>query len=525
MFKSLKNAYLFIFLLNCLRAFKWVRNQESEKEILKELNKIYALPLCSNKFKSFFFSKNKINKGFQCALSQKIFSETLDKGLASLVMLGRYGYKKPVIMPYPLEWRQYLQKHGVRPHFLSRFAFMGVLFRKLQEALSETNALWKYRLNSSIILNDYVSFIGVPLNALKPSSPHKRLDNFLTYVEKKFPQSHLLFVGNSFEKITEQATLNIYPFPSLSSFFLRMKFIGASFLKLWGALLYGIFGKWAFLYMLKDTIIAKYVEMLEDKDLPKEVIFLNSYYIYEPLWALILEQRGVRVSLLFYATNTYNIQFNKGDYGLFPGYQQMSWKKFYTFHENHKKFIEKVTTGPVKVEIEKDGINMVDSLDILELQEGPKLALFDVQPFRDSFLALIGRPTHLYTYDISKAIFEDVLEWCLQNKVYLIVKPKREVNNRLCPFYKKMLDKILMHEHCIVLDSKHSPKAVCEKVDLVVCQPFTSVALFAQSLNKPVAYYDVTKSLKKNQPACQGVSLLQGKKELYEFLNASLKKR
>ncbi len=525
MLKKFKNSYSFIFALNCLRAFKDVRDKESEKEIFRELNLIQSIPLCSEKSNIFCRSGHKVDNSFQCAVSQKMISENLDKGLASMVMLARYGHKKPIIIPYPREWREHLQKIGIKQHSLSRITFIAVLFKKLQEAFSEVIALWQYSMTPAQSFKNYISFVGVPSNALETSRPGKKLDNFLSYAEQKFPQSSFIFTGDTFQKITERASINIYPFLPLKSFLQKVKFLGISFIKICISLVYGSVGKWCSLYMLKDEIISQYVKMLKDKDLPKKAIFLNSYYIYKPLWARILEQRGTEVSLFFYATNTFNIQFNKGDYGIFPGYQQMSWKKFYTLHKNHKKFIEETTKKSIWGEVEKQPVNMVDNRIPLELPAGPKIALFDVQPFRDSFLALIGRPTNLYKNDISQVIFKDVLEWCIQSKVFLIIKPKREVNKRLCPFYKKILEKTLAHERCIVLDSRYSPKIVCQNVDAVICQPFTSVALSAITMNKSVAYYDVTEMLKKSQPACQGVPLLHGKKELYEFLNASLKKR
>ena len=275
--------------------------------------------------------------------------------------------------------------------------------------------------------------------------------------------------------------------------------------------------------MLKEEIISKYINCLDDRDLPKEVIFLNSHYIYKPLWAITLEQRNVPVSLLFYSTNMYNIQFRNDEYGLVYGYKKMNWHKFYTFHENHKEFIKNCTSTNVEIEVEREPINLVDSDVMLELPAGPKIALFDVQPFRDSFLALIGRPTNLYKYDISKAMLDDILDWCIKNKTFLVIKPKRDVNKKLCPHYKKMIES-LNKEWCIVLDSAYSTKTVSAAVDVIICQPFTSAALSAVALHKPVAYYDVTGTINLDQPACQGVKLLQSKRILYEFLEKALEK-
>lgn len=517
MFKKIKKHLLAVYAIDCLRAFKVIRDKEGEKEIFRELNIIQSMPL--------FSAKNTVNDDFQCALSQKLFHENLDKGLSSVVMLARYGYKKPIIMPYPKKWRQYLKKIGLKQHWISGAAFMLTIFIKVREAFFEIRSLLRYSSEFPSNFKNYIVFQGVPLNALDINPLGINLDNFLSYAKQKFPQNNLIFIGQCYYKIDEQATIACYPFLPLKSYFQKTKFLFNVSIKFCTGMVCGILGKWPPLYMLKDEIISQYIKVLDEVDLPHKIFFLNSHYIYKPLWAVFLEKRGIDVCLFFYSTNTYNIQFNDDEYGLISGYKQMTWNKFHTFHENHKEFLKKVINKSIIVEIEKDPINFVDCAVPLTLPDSPKIALFDVQPFRDSFLSSIGRPTNLYHYDVSKAIFEDILDWCIQNKTFMVIKPKRDVNNRLCPKYKKMLKELYDHKWCIVLNSNYSPKRVCEKVDLAICQPFTSAALSAEAVLKPAVYYDPTKILKKDQPACQGINLLQGREELYDFLNKTMRKR
>lgn len=520
MFRKIKGSLYFKYSLISLRALKVVRDKEGEREVFKHLKAIQRIRL--------FSPKNLITRGlgyqtpdvFSEALSQKLFKESLDTGLSSLVMISRCGYKKSLLIPYPKPWRQYLNTIGLKPHFLSSLLFLVNIIYKLREGITELGRLYKYNLKDFSKIQDHISFIGVPENALLESPPTKPLYNFLTYAQSKFSEKNILFESSINTQINDKSFQCTYPFLSLTETKEKTLFIVSAIWKGILSILPLMLGHWAYAYMFKDTLISSYVKRLRPTRLPQKIIFLNSFYIYKPLWAIELEKKGVEVALLFYATNTYDLQLEDSrTYGMIPGYAEMTWKKFYTLHNNHKEFLEKTVKRKISVSVETKPFSLTDYGSPLNLPLGPKIALFDVQPFRDAFLASIGRPTNIYTSDISEKIFSDLYNWCEENKVYLIIKPKRDVRKRLCPRYASLIGRYKEKEFCFFADSLFSPIKICQEVDAIICQPFTSAALFAVEGKKPVVYYDPISPFILEQPANQGISLIRTPAYLYNFLN------
>lgn len=506
MFENFKRSYQFKYAYNCLRAYKHVKSKEGEKYIFFEADVIQMIPILKNEIGA---ANNNIS------LTQKMLHENLN-GLSSVIMLARYGYKGKVILPYTKSWRRHLISIGIKPHILSAPLFLLNVYRKFKDGVCEFRRLNSY---STIFDNNgdkYISFIGFPLNSLDMNI-NGELDNFLNYAQRKFPNNNLVFVSTVSKVINAKSTIANYPFPAFQTRLQNIKFILLSIFTIVKSLIEALIGKWESAYLLKDIIQLNYVKLLDIKNLPQKVIFSNSHYIYKPIWTNQLAQD--QVALLFYSTNTYNIKFETDEYGIAPGYKNMNWGSYYTFHTNHRDFIQKIVGKKVTIQIENAPINLTDKAQNLNFPVGLKVALFDVQPFRDGFLSLIGRPSNIYDYNASKFIFMDIIEWCISNNVYLILKQKREVNKRLCKQYARLLELIQSSGKCIIVDSMYSPRTISKLVDAVICQPFTSAALSAVYEGKPVVYYDPVSSFIKDQPACQGVQLLNEKAELHGWLS------
>ena len=516
MLNTLKYKYKFTYLYNALRALQYVRSVEGETKIFECLNYIQSIPLCP---------KRKNTPHFQLAVSQKLFWECTDTGLATAVMLSRYKYNKPLILPYPKQWRNYLESIGLINHRLSKIYFYKMIFYKLIEGIKEYCLLLKKSIHDNsekkIDFTNYVLFLGFPENALKLRNNNIKLDNFMSYTKEKYKDKNLVYYGLQSKHIASGCFTTTYLFCPLNNFTQITNFLFTGAMMVLKAILSLVLGQWSRAYMLKDEMLAKYIDYLPREALPNEVVFSNSYYVYKPLWAQKLEKLNKKVVLLFYATNTYNIETKKTEYGMYPAYSHMTWSNYYTFHENHKKFLQSVCKNS-HVHVEESAINLVDKSKSISLPNGTKIAVFDVLPFRDAFLAKIGRPTTLYDFPTSKQFLLDILSWCEKNKTYLILKTKRNVKNRSCPKYSRMLKKLSSNKWFIIVDSQYSPRTVSSQVDAVICQPFTSAAISAKEVCKLVAYYDATGELKQNQLACQGVRLLDDKLKLWEYLDRNI---
>lgn len=523
MLKKVKRSYYFKYNRICVRAFKAVRQEEGEREIFKQLAVIQKTRLY---FPKKFLAPSLgciLTEEFSDAVSQKLFKESIDTCLASLIMLGRNKYKDSLVIPYPKPWKEYLKSLGLVPKIFSPLLFWIILFYRLKEGVREVLRLYQYKVNYYSKIKNYISFVGVPENGLLETSCSKYLYNFLSYTQCRFPEFQIVCENPRIAEKNGRCFQSTYTFLPLIDTKKKILFLISSLRVCLLSILSLFLGHWTYAYMLKDIIISNYVARLSPLKLPKKVIFLNSSYIYKPLWAIEMEKKGAEVALMFYATNTYDLKFeDRNSYGIIPGYERMTWNTYYTLHSNHKNFIEESVKRKVCVHVETKPFSLTDSIAPLELPEGPKIALFDVQPFRDAFLASIGRPTNIYTSKISEQIFSDILKWCEENKVYLIIKPKRDVHKRLCMDYASLMKRYDESKWCIFVDSMYSPMKICKQVQAVVCQPFTSAALFALSQDKPVTYYDPISRFVLEQPANQGIPLRTTCEDLYKFLNKSV---
>jgi len=517
-FNRLKERYVFSYLRHLLGSFKKVRTLEGESGILAILNELqnHKIPISYPLLR--WMLPKKVRPIFEINLRQKLLRDLLETGLSSAIMLSRGGSNFKTILPVPQSWQIFLEKNSVFLNKFSSIYFVYYIFLKFREGLSEIFELL-CRYEKSPASAEAAVLIGFPPAAVAILSNEKiKLRNFISWVREKFNQKEYWIIGQEQRKISDTVLESRYPFPSLNRL-KKIKFVMRSLFLTVKVMIAGILGQWTLLYLFKELVDYYYVECLQAEDLPSLFIFSNSCYIYRPLWTHLAEERGSEIRLLFYATNTYNVKLAIGDYGLMPGYGIMTWPIYHTFHQNHAKFLEEILQAKVKIYVEESPIPLEDSEDKLEMPECKKIALFDVQPFKESFMAKIGRPTSLYTFAISKTIFEDLQAWCQENNILLIIKPKRGVGKRLCPKYFRMLKQLRLLSYVKIAYSQCSPERICEQVDAVICQPFTSAALFASAKRIPVAYYDPTHIFLKEQPACQGVPVLQGKVELNDWLS------
>ncbi len=454
-------------------------------------------------------------------LKQKLLKASLDHDLAPALMLAAAGRAFPVIVRVPASWRLFLRAKGTKIHLLSAVLWRAEILRKFMDGIRVYKRLNKNTQPAPGV--PYAVLMGLHGGTYTSVLRNKNAKDFFAWFRDCFPLSHYWIVPASVENYTSIRDCTWVPaaFPALptktqSEFQITArKIIVTAFAQL-------CTGRWHNAYMLVDRLEEIYMGLVPAADLAQMYAFTNANYIYRPLWTYEVERRGAEVSLFFYAINSFNIALASGrGNGTAPGYSLMSWPHIYTQHENHKKFLQSTMSqqanihvvGLIPYEDNAADIHLPDTINILYL---------DVQPFRKAFMASIGRPCHFYTQEVARESFEDIVSVTTDMQVRLFIKPKRDVGKRLPSGYREMLTEAEQKKHVTVIDSYISPLRLCAKVDIVICQPFTTAALFAESAGKPVVYYDAQGLFIKDQPACQGVPLLKGRAELADWLSERL---
>lgn len=452
-------------------------------------------------------------------LVQKLLKTSLDHDIGPALMLASAGNEFPIIVRVPVRWRAFLKARGSKLHFLSSVFWWIEILRKFREGLRAYSRL----LTSSIQApsTSYAVLNNLHDNTYGSVFQNQNAQDFLKWFHYKFSYKNYWIIPGSPQesKSVDNFSLVPSPFPALTAservqFQLSAKgAIIAAFLKLMA-------GKWQGTYMLADKLEEIYIGCLPIEKLARMYVFTNANYIYRPLWTYEAEKRGAEIALIFYSANTFNIELTSGQSnGIAPGYPFMTWPHIYTQHENHKQFLQNMMRSKAHIDV-AGHIPYEDSGVAANISGKLKIVYMDVQPFRRAFMASIGRPCHFYTEEISKESLEDIVSVTRDLGAHLFIKPKRNVGKKLSLGYRETLKEIQNYDHVKTMDSHISPQRLCKLADIVICQPFTTAALFAIEAGKPVAYYDAQGLFVRDQLASQGVTLLKGRAELESWLNS-----
>lgn len=503
-----KKQYGFRLLLNEGRAFqRLIKTGQGETQIWEWIDDLvcHASP------------------GLELPLKQKLLKASLDHDLAPALMLASAGNRFPVIVRTPGCWRSCVRAHGTNVHFMSALLWQAEVLRKFIDGLRTYRRLSRHAQQAPS--GNYAVLSGLHGSTYTSALRNDNAQDFLAWFRKRFAFTHYWIIPASAENYTSAGNCSwvASPFPALPAEE-KFAFLSAAQKIICAALLRLCVGQWHEAYMLSDRLEEIYMRHVPTENLAKMYAFTNAAYIYRPLWTYEVERRGAEVALFFYSTNTFNMALAKGGgNGNAPGYSQMAWPHIYTQHENHKIFLQDTMlrkadikiVGPIPYEDNAADINLPGQLKILYL---------DVQPFRAAFMASIGRPCHLYTEEVSREAFQDIVLLAGEQGAALFIKPKRNVGKRLSPAYRKMLLETEQKKFVKIIDPYISARQLCEKADIVICQPFTTAALFAQVFGKPVAYYDAQGVFADDQLAAQGITLLKGRAALETWLSQQISK-
>lgn len=499
-----------------LRAYKRLLFAQGEKEIFEFINHLtastYQLP--DNFFENVLPAR--YSAWAVLCFRQKLLRTTLDNDLAPGVMLMIGGSHSVFPARLPGQWRRALADRGLRVHKLSSLFWCYVVLQKLKEAFTFYRRV--AHMGAGVTTPaPYALLMGLPSRAYAGLSQGDEgvYNNFSAWFGQRHPELDLKIVTGAVQDHRLKPHIQYLNdmWRPLKDEHAYKEFRQQACKVLWHSLTALVRGRWQYMFMARDILELHYTTLIEANQLPRRVAITNSHYIVRPLWSYNLEDRGIETGLYFYSTNTFNIKLRDGDYGQIYGYDLMSWSHYYVATPEQANFLNEVNALPKEIHV-VGPIPLEDNGAALPEKSGPTVAYFDVQPFREAFMARIGRPTPLYFYEASRRNLEDILAVCKEHGFSLVLKPKRDVGNRLCPHYKKMIAQLEAQGDIKIIDSYIAAERVAAWADVVISQPFTSVALVAQNLGKPSVYYDALCIYQKEQPAAQGQQVIQDRESL-----------
>jgi polysaccharide biosynthesis PFTS motif protein len=277
-------------------------------------------------------------------------------------------------------------------------------------------------------------------------------------------------------------------------------------------------GRWWHALMLSE---ASKMALVRDAkvEIAQDYLFHNSGYGYRPLWTYEAENKGSRIILYFYSTNCELFKSDKvSEKRAYWGYKKMSWPFYLVWDEFQADFISRVVDGKKSIHIVGQ-INFNESILLLPNLPKNSIAVFDVQPLRDSFYNTFDIEFDYYVPKISRMFLLDIYEILSKHNLVLVLKRKRDINNILHPHYKRLIEELKKMPFFIEADTKTAPQELIANCKATISMPFTSTGVISHLSHKPSVFYDPTGNLYKNDPAGHGIQLLQGKSEIVDWLN------
>ena len=273
------------------------------------------------------------------------------------------------------------------------------------------------------------------------------------------------------------------------------------------AVVNSILGKWWYPLMLSEAAYMKAMQLQPKERVPKQLLFNNSDFIYQPLFALEAQRRGANVALAYYSVNIELFPENDESLQQSFGWVIGSWKTHLVWTAAHQNYISNLLEYTPKFILSR-AMPLADIDTPLPVVNGPTIAVFDMTAFRRSFYCLIGQTSEYYTEANVVEFWKMVIKAAREAGITLMIKRKRQLGSQYQTdtFQKKL--KLLYSETVIEIDENVAAESLIDHCDGVVSIPFTSTSVIGLDRGKPSVYFDSTGRLNKPLAMDHGVPVL-----------------
>lgn len=455
------------------------------------------------------------------------------EGLIEAMLLSSAFSGRRISYPLPASWRTVLRKHGFQVAGLrSSILMLGYALAHWANGLRvfgrQAGAFFRPRYRSEVEIRrePYAYFDALPATCLpSPGIEGAGRDGILGWYArwKGRPTavkslSHSIPDGSARSAAGLRVVFVRSPLPALTDpvGFLRFLIFGMRAAGL--SLVQLSFGRWQPALIFADALWACYARHVEPTLLARDYLFHNSNWIKRPLWTHVAQARGSRVIFYPYSCNSEKIGPSGTRQDVPFGWAAMDWPLMLAWDEHHERFFRRAAgdRGQVMVTGPVDFLSAGTSRLQVDVDNG--IAVFDVQPFRESIYRRFGIEFDYYVPQVAKQFIRDLSAAAHGTHCTLLLKRKRDVGRRLHPLYSRELARSLnaplwaeVPPETLAIDLIRSSRGV-------VSMPFTSTAVLARHLGKPSVYYDASRQISRDDAGGHGVPILQSPEELRDWM-------
>lgn len=509
-----------------LRGYRYLQ-RDGKQSLIYDINS--ALKVCKLVIPNERFSKVIFGAALEKAeliVRQQLASR---EGSVTRALLFAAGQKESrVSLALPSEWLQAVESFGFLTNrfesFLSLYlaALKGLFFGSFQIMINLKNN-FSFSIRSKLSVKNFIYFCDlVDTNLPQPvGNKHSYcVINWYLQWQGKRKDLHVIahgVAGYSGSHIgATRLTYRKSPLPNLVG---ALSFIRYAFwaIKAISISAYDLLcGRWWHAMLLREASFAALVRYGDKRTLARQYFFHNSRF-HEPLWTYELQVHGSEAIHYWYSTNSEPLMRPNGSRPFNTHYSLSNWPRHLVWDEGQANFVRHYQENGSIIEV-VGPIWFQDNGEELPKFSKPAVAVFDVQPVRDSFFRSLAVYVDFYTPKNSIAFFNDILAETPENKFSIIVKPKREIGSLLHVRYREFLKSFTSCRRIYVVDSGISVFRVIERADAAISFPFTSTALIAKSLGKPSVYFDPTATQVLNRISARGLEVLSNRLELRDWI-------
>ena len=483
-----------------------------------------------------FYSRQLFGAGIDCAeliVRQYLLFRIGGINLNRALLLAAGKDDAGVAFSMPSEWIDIIEQHGFKVN-RSKSAFMWRLYLLImffngvlkitQIIFSSLNFPEKYQ----IITKPYVYFSEL-INSNIPKRVQWQMEHNIVswYLQWDGRKTNVKTIchsaPNTFSKNLGDVELVTQrgPIPRLANSNELSKYIGWALVSIPLSFIDLFRFRWWHPLLLNQSALSAQVRFTPSDFLAKEYLFHNSCWIYRPLWTYEAEQLGATITFYFYSTNCEPFKQVLGYPEITYGWGAMSWPRYLVWDEYQANFVRRCTG-------EQKEVNVVGSIwfgnDLTQLTNilSKAVAVFDVQPVRDSFYSLLALDFDYYTPQVANKFLMDIQEVLSDSSCVMALKRKREVGKLAHPKYRACINELERKKNFLSIDPNIDALSLIENCNLVISMPYTSTALLGRSAGKPSIYYDPSGFLQLNDRAAHGIPIIQGKDMLRTWMNEAL---
>jgi polysaccharide biosynthesis PFTS motif protein len=251
------------------------------------------------------------------------------------------------------------------------------------------------------------------------------------------------------------------------------------------------------------------------------VFFDNSNFGFRPLWTFLNESiQKNSVHFFFYSTNNYSLsQFitEEKHYETLP-IKLINWPNYIFWNEKQLKWFKTITNKKFNCRIIEPGIFEGKNL-LIKKTNFKRLIIFDVAPKNNFEISTLINPYNIYNFDYCMSFLNNIFEFTNKLEIEVFLKTKRNSLLRGDPMYCKNVKKFQNEKKIkkLILGNV-SAESIIKHSDAVICIPFTSAALVAETMNVKSIYYDPTGRLNSNFNMSMRTPLIKNKLSLKKWI-------